>query len=203
MPKVCVDDHVSEIKERSIQKIKDLLEAVRTSLPANRVVTTIMLDGKIVSRRQETQLLEAILEKTAELNIRTADKAMWEMNGLDYALNCIERVQKSLLTAVERFRENTSDSRKIFSQCLEGLDKFLDTLWIARCSLRLDLQKTGETNLEQIEKEFTKLLISLADAYDKEDFELLSDKIEYELLTSLYSWIEALRKLRLTSVSHA
>src|SRR4051812_24170753 len=107
MTRVAIDDQVSELNGETSKKVGEMLHDVLSALPSNRIVTRILLDGKQLSTPNNDALLQDDLSAIKELQIRTVDREIWAMNGLDTAISCIERVQRSLIRAAELFREET------------------------------------------------------------------------------------------------
>ena len=132
--------------------------------------------------------------------------ALFAANGFDMALSTIERMQLSLLRAAELFREEkTADANRYFSHCQEGLERFQETVTLTRAVLKLDFTKIGVENrtLSQVDKEFSQILKSILVCQEASDWQGIADCVEYELITNLSSWTNALRLLRLSQHSNA
>ena len=114
MTRLSVDDQIADFKWDASQRVADVLNAVLSSLPPNRMVTDIILDGKLLSKAYEPLLLDKGVEHFNEVQIRTADKEIWAATGLDIALSCLERVQRSLIRAAELFREDNQAKANSF-----------------------------------------------------------------------------------------
>jgi len=112
---VAVDDQISELCGDDSLKISDVLQRVTAALPPNRVVANIVLNGRPIPKHEESRTLENSLREVKELQIRTADAEIWAANGMDIALNRLERVQKSLLRAAEFFRDEKQEQPPRFS----------------------------------------------------------------------------------------
>jgi hypothetical protein len=131
---------------------------------------------------------------------------MWAANGIDIALSCVERIQKSLIRAAELFRDqDKSEANHFFVHCIEGMERFIETLMITRCALKLDFNRISidGITLAQIQDELSKILKTILECQEKEDFVGVADRVEYELITNLYAWARALRQLRLSQMSNA
>jgi len=203
---VAVDDQISELCGDDSLKISDVLQRVTAALPPNRVVANIVLNGRPIPKHEESRTLENSLREVKELQIRTADAEIWAANGMDIALNRLERVQKSLLRAAEFFRDEKQEQGTAFlGRCLDGLEHFLETVMITRCALKLDFTRiTVEgTSLARLEREFSEILDGIVACQEKSDYAGIADKVEYELLTNIYLWTNALKTLRLSAMSNA
>lgn len=203
---LAVDDQVSEFIGEDTQKVGDVLQRVTAELPPNRVVAHIVLNGRAIPKYEQSRMLENSLREVKELQIRTADAEIWAANGMDIALSRLERVHSSLLIAAELFRDEEAERGGIcLNRCLEGLERFLETVIITRCALKLDFSRIeveGMT-LARLEREFSTILEAIVDCQLRQDFIGIADKVEYELLTNIHLWTGALQKLRLSALSHA
>lgn len=208
MTRILIDDSVSESSRWDLaESVEDVVNAVLMDLPPNRIVTSISVDGQPVARQQSSEALKGRLEKIKDLQIRTADSQMWASNGLDRAISDVERLQKSLLLAAEFFRDDkkTVDANRIFLRCVEGLERFLDTIVLTRLAMKLDFQRISVDGipLARLEKELTLILSGIVGFQEKQDYEGVADKVEYELLPNFASWTRALTQLRISFQSNA
>ncbi len=207
MTRVSVDDQISALSADSSRKVSDVLRDVLDTLPPNRIVTKILIDGKQLIDQSPASPLDSKQEVFQELEIKTADREIWAMNGLDIVLNAIERVQKSLIKAAELFREGDrkAEANQHFVRCVDGLERFVEALTITRTALKLDFNNIAIDGLKlsQVETEFTQILKSIVECQEKQDFIAVADKVEYELITNLYSWAVLLGQQRISLHSNA
>lgn len=134
-----------------------------------------------------------------QLPILSVNEEVWAANGLDIALSCIERVQKSLIRAAEYFREvDSTEGNRYLLHCIEGMERFFEAITITREVLKLDFDGISIDGfpLSRVEREFSEILNAILHCQETRDISGLADKIEYELLTNICSWIKALRNLR-------
>jgi len=195
MIRISVDDKISELGHDHPAQICDALTSVLSTLPENRVVTEITLDGQQFNQSS----LKVPLETIKELQIRTASKEIWRANGIDIALTQIERVQKSLVCTAELLRcEDREKAYRLFVHCIDGLERFLESIMITRCVLNLNFDQilVDGISLSKIEEDFNNILATILTHQREENFIGIADKVEYELLTNLHSWTKALNQLR-------
>ena len=205
MTRLSIDDQVSEINEINHARLSEVLNSVVSSLPPNRVVTKVLLDGKQLSQLPGNQAENPhILVK--DLEIRTVDREVWTVNGWEMALSSAERVQRSLIRAAELFRDGSkAEANRYFVHCVDGLERFYEAIVITRSVLRIDFKvmQVDGISLERLENEFSGILKSIISFQEAQDFIGLADKVEYELITNLYSWVKALKQLSLSQRSNA
>lgn len=122
---------------------------------------------------------------------------LWAEGGIDVALSCIERVQRTLVRAAEWFHENdAANANRLFAQCMEGLERFTETMLATRGALKLGsetLAVEGYT-LGRIETQMENILRSILECQEKEDSVGIADRIEYALIPNLSLWGQALRQ---------
>lgn len=199
MMKLQIDDQVSEFSPVAHGNVADMVAEVMATLPPNRIVREIVLDGKTLSKREELTALQAALEAVHDVQIRTADKAIWASDGIDSALLKLDRVHISLVKTAELFREGkTAEANRCFVLCLEGLERFLDLLVLTRSALALDFNvvRSDERSLSQLEAELCKILQSILSAQEGKDNDSIADRVEDSLLPNLSAWSRALGEVK-------
>ncbi|MBI4404100.1 MAG: hypothetical protein HY537_08065 [Deltaproteobacteria bacterium] len=201
MTVVRVDDRISEINmDPSKTKIGDILDAVASALPANRIITEILLNGTELSKLGGKVVLDNDRENLHDLQIHTADKELWVASGLDIAISNVDRVKRSLIRAAELFRdEKNAEGNHFFARCIDGLERFIEAVTITRFVLRLDFTKQpveGRT-MAAIEQDFSQILKEIISCQEKQNFIDLADRIEYELLPNLSTWTKGLTAMKI------
>jgi len=205
MTRIAIDGNISEVgPEESQGKVTEIVRQALTTMPANRLITKILVDGREVPTLDLED--EGDAHSFRDLEIRTVDKEVWAVNGLDLALCSIERVQKSLIRAAEMFREDDkAHANKFFVQCIDGLERFYEAIMITRNVLRIDFTQIdmGGAKLSDIENDFSSVLKLIIELQESQDWNALADKIDYELITNLSFWTVAIRQLKLSQMSNA
>lgn len=206
MTRLSIDDQVSEIRPASGEKLGDVLQEVVAQLPPDRVVKGISVDGRELPKHEELEALGAGIDGIQELGIKTVDRAVWARNGLDIALTSIERIQKSLLRAADLLRDdNVTEGGRYLTHCVEGLERFLETVTVTRVALQLDFAqlRADDRSLAQLEKEFSQILKGIVVAREKQDWQAVADRVEDEMLMNCSFWTKALAQLRKSQSSNA
>jgi len=131
--------------------------------------------------------------------IPVSDLKLWAESGLDIAITSVERVKSSLLRSAELFREEEPGiSNRFFVQCIEGLQRFMEAVTRTKTALKIDLSKIpaeGGT-LADTESSLLFILKGMFQNQERKEYEEIADKIEYELLTNLCAWTNALNRFR-------
>jgi hypothetical protein len=159
-------------------------------------------------RRPELQLAQgAETQGSQPAETRFApDPEIWAANGIDMALSCIERVQRTLVRTAQWFHEEqTASANRLFAQCMEGLERFTETMLITRSVLKLggDTVAVDGYTLTKIETQMENILRSILSCQEKNDTDGIADRIEYALIPNLSLWGQALRQLKRSQTSNA
>jgi len=136
---------------------------------------------------------------TANAPLTRTDMSFWAESGLDIALTSVERVMSSLIRSAELFREEDSSvANRFFLQCIEGLQRFMEAIRLTKSAMQLDFSKisTDLGSLCETEKSLLFILKGMFQNQERKEYEEIADKIEYELLTNLSAWTNALKTLR-------
>ena len=204
MTRIAIDGKISELGPEALGQVTSVVREAITNLPPNRLITKILVDG------QEVSTLDLEDEPTTapfrELEIKTVDREIWAINGIDTALSGLERVQRSLIKAAELFREeDKAHANRFFVQCIDGLERFYEAVMITRSVLKLDFNQIEihGMKLSGIEGDFSDILRTIIELQERQDWTSLADKVDYELITNLSSWTSALKQLRLSQMSNA
>lgn len=198
MIRIIVDNQVSEMREDPAKKIREALSDILSTLPTNRIVTEILMDGEQISQTEDKNL-DSDLGNVKELSIRTADKEIWETNGLEIAQTSVERIQQSLVRAAQLLREERKgEANRFFMRCIEGLERFIETIAITRHALQLDFETItiDSVSLARTETQFMNILKSILRSQEERDLDSIADKVEYELIPNLGFWSKAIQQLR-------
>ncbi len=199
MFQIKLDDSITKIArgENTTEQVGQLITQIHSILPENRIITKVLVDGIPVTKEKAD--LERLVDSIQEIEIKTTDKAIWEVSGLDMAVSCLERVQTSLIKTSELFRdEDKGKANRFFAHCIEGLERFLEAVTITRYACKLDfaaIQTEGMT-LQQVETHLTNILKSVLDSQEAKEFEELAEKVEFELIPNLSQWKRALNEIK-------
>lgn len=167
---------------------------------------SLIKDDLIIEMGNSRTPVESHARPANSNQISAVDLETWAMNGLDIALTRIEQVQKTLVRAAELFREeNKGEANKYFIHCVDGLERFFEAILITRTALKLDFTQMviEGIRLSQVEAEFLGILKAIVECQERQDYSGLADKVEYELITNLYSWAVLLGQLRISLHSNS
>ncbi|MCX6102035.1 MAG: hypothetical protein NT000_02070 [Proteobacteria bacterium] len=199
MIKLRLDDAICELEPSGNIKIEEAINSAISTIPPTRVITRVNVNGARYQSTEKNSILQESTKSSHDIEILTADKAIWAATGYDIALSSIERVQRSIIRSAELFREfDNLNGNRLLVQCIEGLERFIEAITITKRAVGLDFSKINVDGmiLSQIESNLQQILNSVFNLQEKEDYQELADTIEYELLTNLVNWTQALTQLR-------
>ena len=199
MIKLRLDDAICELEPSGNIKIEEAINSAISTIPPTRVITRVNVNGARYQSTEKNSILQESTKSSHDIEILTADKAIWAATGYDIALSSIERVQRSIIRSAELFREfDNLNGNRLLVQCIEGLERFIEAITITKRAVGLDFSKINVDGmiLSQIESNLQQILNSVFNLQEKEDYQELADTIEYELLTNLLYWTQALTQLR-------
>lgn len=169
-----------------IMNLKNLIESLQIECKNTKKILEIMVDEKSVESLpiglSETDVtkVELVIKSALELIIECM------MEGVSY----LPKLEINLYQAAIMFQQtNISKGIALFQNCIDGL------IWINQLlkNIQIYLINTDELNLKnsgyhgQIEN-FNKVIDDLLIAWKNEDYILISDLIEYELIGILKDW---------------
>lgn len=134
--------------------------------------------------------------KTLVVSIGSLDELVDDVH--DAFLECIPSLQETSLRASEFFRSgDVKRAQNIFSALLEGCQWLVDTLvHTRRASVRYSSGLFTEDRWHEVEKEFSLNIRQVLVAFEKRDYALLADILEYDVTATLDGWLPLLAESR-------
>lgn len=160
-------------------------------------VLQIRLNGEDITGRDRTHLAELPLDQIRELDVETGDPAVLARSTLYSVADFLESLLKELASTAELFRTgNFERSNQSFVRCLDGLQVFMHSLESCRRLLGLSFelmfvpttQGGSEISIAENRRRLFEVLDAMIEAQTNQDWILLADLLEYELLPVLQDW---------------
>lgn len=199
MTRISIDNQPASLSHKHHKNIGEVLRAVLDSLPDNRIVTDILLDGTQLALVEDHRVLTRETDSIDQLEIKTTDKQIWASTGIDMALSRVERLNHTLIRAAQFYRDqNWIQANELFAHCLDGFKRFVEVILLTKTALKPDFKSVEfeNTSLYHTEVSFHELLSSLSRLQKEKQYPEIADKIEYELLPNLAQWQKGLKILR-------
>jgi len=168
----------------------------------DRVITHIRVNGQELLEDEDGLLPDMPSEEIDSLELQTGFSQEMAFRGLLDAKDYLEKLNPGIEKTAELFRVGEeSAAHEKYGLCLEGINWFIQVLEGARQVLGLDYKQmlfkgvsvqSHRENLDQIIRE-------MSNSQSDQDWVLLSDLLEYELLPIMEGWKEILPMIEETA----
>lgn len=176
---ISVDMQISAVAPSDAETLGHFLARVAQSLPPTRVVAEVAVDGKKIAWRRLLGRAADCLDGVSRLEIRTADRHYWIENAIPNALAETERLGRSFLHAETLVREgHVEDASRLILRCAEGLERALELLTFRAESEPADRESLAVSDV----------LARISEDRTAGRWNVVADRIEYELLPHLHVW---------------
>ena len=182
----------SETQDPSFQG--ETLEEVMNAILKNRqnsYIRRVWLDGKEVSSNaQDTAKTSAASVGLLELELAQLQDLL--ANNLTNAKEYLERLIPGFQKAADLFRMgNEQEANQYYLQVLDGIEWFSQVILTI---VNAQENKLEEKSLEERQKELTGLMAQMLEANENQDWVLLADLLEYEMIPFYKDWQEVLSR---------
>lgn len=159
-----------------------------------KFVCEIRVNGLLLEEDDENRFAQTSLAEIRELSVSVSSLAEIVEDVHRAFLDCIPSLQETALRASEFFRGgNFAKAQNIFAALLEGCQWLVDTLaHTRRASVRYSSKVFSDERWHEVEKEFSKNIRQILVAFEKRDYALMADILEYEITEILESWLSLL-----------
>ena len=159
------------------------------------VICEIHVNGMYLSESDEAKFSTSKLDEIQQLEVRSNKPDDLFLESIESVIEWIPKVKSAALELSEEFRSGNKDKAvKMFPEVLDGCH------WLSSALALLKSFVLKKVDLEEFSKSWTSAEVSLSlvaveilQAYEKEDYVMLSDIIEYDLTSSLDKWLELLK----------
>lgn len=160
------------------------------------VICDVHLNGKTLSEGEEVTSGKLQAEAIEHLKIRLYRVGELLRDTRRAILDWIQRACPASETLAEKFRLNQmGEAQGKFSELVDGCEWLSQNVNLLRGLVDLDEMPQAEKNWLRNEERFVKTVKEINAAYEKKDYAMLADVIEYELTTSLMEWSQLLKNL--------
>lgn len=186
------DDLLSEFGR--CENLRELILQVENHYSEkNQLVCEIQVNGMTLEEEDEIRFAETTLQEIKEFSVKTGPLSELIGDVAQAFSECIPSVQDTAVHTAECFR--SADHKKAhasFAAVLEGCQWLVDTLVYARQASLKEASPFSACFVDDrwgaAEKSFSRMLRQIMVAFEKKDFVLLADLLEYELTTILEEW---------------
>lgn len=189
---ILIDNQSIEMDTSGVNNLEEVLVKIMTEdVKPGSTITTVKLNGTVYSEKTPHDAVGVAISdiKTLEINTMGEEEIAWRFleNGvrqLDLLIQAAEKVSELFRIADE------AEANEHYAQLLESLRLFLHVVDQVKEILNLDLSAIAFEN-DTVEQRFEKLsevINEMLKVQEEEDWIMLADLIEYELMPLLEEW---------------
>lgn len=182
------------INFQECRELKEIIFKLESNAKnSGKVVCSVSVNGLRLSESDESRFATTDLNDIDEIEVQMSKVESVAVNSTLALREFLLILKKRVLMAAEHYRENASaPEQHFFSEIVQSTQLLADALMAIRASLTsssVDENKFQKIWLQN-EAHFMQSVRELAAAYEKGDFVLVSDVLEYELQNSVDNWLE-------------
>jgi hypothetical protein len=172
---------------------QDLLHELESKhLGQGKRINSVRFDGDEVLQFRETECLNRSLQHLGEIQVQATPMEDMVKSAVIEAEGYLITLQTSLVEVAEVFRHQlANDANSKLSQVFEGIKMLAALLQGVELSLSGQYQQ-GPTSVAQVLAEMGPTLESLIESQGQQDWILVADILEFELLANLTGFEQSL-----------
>jgi len=211
---VNLNNRTEEIHTDEIQYFGQLMEKLsEQAAEVGDSVLSVRLNGEDITGKDRSNLEDLPLDDIEKLEVQTGDPRQLARSTLFSVAEFLEQLLKELQTTSDLFRMSRDDrSNESYLRSIDGLQVFMHTMETCRRLLGLSYELVTvpsadgftEKTIAESRRSLFEVLDNMIDAQSDQDFVLLADLLEYELIPTLQDWRQIIPEiLKLTQPNHA
>jgi hypothetical protein len=196
---ILLDQQNTAIEESSVNNLEEILVKVMSDLiRPGQVITTVKLNGEVYSEENPHDAVRISLSdiETLEIHTMATDEIAWRF--LDSGVEQVDMIIQGAQKISELFRiADETEANEQYADFLESLRLFLQMVAEVKAILNLDLASAfkGRTVEDRVEK-LSEMMDQMLHVQEEEDWIMLADLLEYELIPLLEEWKSILPLLK-------
>jgi hypothetical protein len=206
---ISFNDQIEEYPTEGMQCFGELMESLhKQAADHGDAVITIRLNGEDITGQDRSHLEELALDQVETLEVHTGDPRTLAKAALSSIAEFHQQLLSEMRSTAELFRLGDAErSNRSFLACIDGLQVFMHTLESCRKMLGVSFElltiPSAENQDELTVAEYRRNLFSVLDglfnAQTDQDWVLLADMLEYELIPALEEWEQIIQLIMVTS----
>jgi hypothetical protein len=179
------------------QRLVDIIRTLEAEAEnENSVICKITVNGLPFSEEDESRFSNTGIHEIKEIEIQKEKLESVVKHTVASLIDFITKMTIATVDAADALREGkTATSQKLFSDAISKAQ------WLAAALIALKpnlLKISGDSQLDSMwapaEEHMIATVRELMVAYERQDFVLVSDVLEYELYNSLEKWVDILSR---------
>jgi hypothetical protein len=197
MTTCCWDKEEITSEFASCETLQDIIQKIEKSFVVRgEVICEIHVNGMRLAEEDESRLASSRREDISDLMVQTSSPGRLIGQALQSCREFLPQLRASCVATADTFRaQDITEARGKFLETLESCSWFVDTLMHVRGA------STGQTDIIRDFKSWKKaetrlhtMVQEMSTAYEKRDYVLTADLLEYEVSEALSDWQPILEK---------
>lgn len=185
---VILNGEFKEIKIASISTLLDVVTQIEKDLPKDNIITEVLLNDKVLESNWMENAKNIYLLDEDKLELISKDSDFIAKEALENSKNQFAQILKDFESIADMFRvEDEKKANQSFAQTIENLQWYFKVIEDAIKLYGKDLSELSIENktFSKIIEELSNKLTEMIDVQKDQDWVLLADLIEYELIPQL------------------
>lgn len=195
---ISLNNQKEDISTEGIQYFGQLMENLaKKAAEGGDTVLSVKLNGEDVTGKDRSHLEELPIQQVEELEIQTGDPKNLARSTLYSIADFHEQLLQEFKNTAELFRVGNGDrSNQSLLRCIDGLQVLMHSLESCRKLLGISFELLfipgddghKEENVAENRRKLFSIFDNMLQAQTDQDWVLLADMIEYELIPALTDW---------------
>jgi hypothetical protein len=194
--RITIDEREEKMKVPLESSLGDILDRIWSErIPDNRVITHIRVNGEELLEDENGIYPDLPGDEIDSLELQTGVSQEMVFRALSDAKDYLGRLNPGIEETAELFRVgDETKAHTQYGQCLDGINWFIQIVEGARQVVGLDYNKIvfNRVSVQSYVENLEHNIRELWRAQQEEDWIMLSDLLEYELLPMMEGWKEIL-----------
>ena len=194
--KVSINGVAQEESDYEGETVSAILDAMAQKTPGSYIRRIWLDDQEFPSDDREA--LQTRISDIGSLKVETANYKDLVATNLANALGYLKKLIPGFEQAADLFRAgNEQEANKYYLQILDGIEWFSQVVSVIMSpdEGETELPDTDNESLEVRQKKLTDLMSQMLEANENQDWVLLADILEYEMVPFYKDWEKILSKL--------
>jgi hypothetical protein len=186
--KVTINNDTFEIKVASISTLLDIVTQIESRIPKGFVITEISLNEKILESNWYYNAKKIYLLDEDRINVKAEDPSQFSLEILKNSKEQFMMILSDFERIAESFRiDDEKKANQVFIQGIENLQWYFKILEDATQLLGKPLHTLTDNNIsfKQYITDLEKKLDEIITLQSRQDWVMLADIIEYEMVPEL------------------
>lgn len=178
------------------QTVRDVISHLENEAAARgEVICEIRMNGRILQEEDEKRFAESPRSDIHQLSIRCDRPEHLIGQAVHSALSFVPLLIQASTETASLFRQGeVHRASENLNEALEGCQWFVETIFHARgAASGIGASVAAPERWVEAERYFTRVMRELTETFDRKDYVVTADVLEYELTGALEMWLPVLK----------